>query len=358
MLSFSGLMSAKSKYFLWIGPHYNCKGGVSSFIKIYKDSGFFNNGKAKFLATMEDGNKAFKLYTFFLAYSKFIYMLLNIRLVHIHLSCKASFWRKLTFILISLIFKIPVIIHLHDSGFPNYYTKTFLAHKKIIKYILLKADRVLVLSAEINDFINYIDPFINTQIFPNPVVIKPIRSRKSLDSSKILFLSRITREKGIAELLEAIYLVRNKFPDIKLIIGGDGDMELLNNLICKYDLKDCIEVKGWVNSLARETLFQTCSMLVLPSYGEGQSMAILEAMESNLLVITTSVGGNTYLIDNKENGILVPPRNPKALAHAIFSVINNPEEKEKMVKAARLKVEQIFDSKKIMEKVHELYSRY
>jgi glycosyltransferase involved in cell wall biosynthesis len=346
------------KYALWIGPHFESKGGVASVIKTFKEEGFFTGGHNRFIPTMEDGNKLYKLLVFFKAFLLFSLQIRQAKLVHVHLCGKASFWRKSIFMFTANLFNVPVITHMHDSGFPLFYASVSGFKKQIIHKALANSDKLFVLSEEIQDFFKKLPLGVEPELFPNPIVLKTNIPPVNRCEQTILFLGRIVPEKGINELLEATAIVKTIIPAAHLIIGGDGDMNWLQKLIAKHDLQSNITIKGWVGDREREFLIRSSTVLVLPSYGEGQSMSILEAMESLLPVISTSVGGNTFLIDSGRSGLLVPPKDASALAAAIILILNDPTLKFEMVQAARQRVEDLFDSKKIISKVRDLYSRY
>lgn len=348
----------KENYAIWIGPHFESKGGVASVIKIFKVGGFFEDGQNRFIATMEDGSKLHKLSVFFNAYIEFARKIGKAKLIHVHLSGKASFWRKSIFMFTANLFRVPVITHLHDSGFPIFYTSVSGVQKEIIKKALNNSSQLFVLSAEIQEFLRKLPLSVDSELFPNPVVLKTAAFPTNRTEKEILFLGRIVKDKGIHELLEATAIVKYTIPGVRLIIGGDGDMGLLQKLIGDFNLHNNVTIRGWVGDRERELLMQTSTILVLPSYGEGQSMSILEAMESYLPVISTCVGGNTFLIDNGSSGLLVPPRDASALAAAIILLLEDSSLRAELARAARERIEDLFDSRKVVSKVEELYKNY
>ncbi len=352
------LSKKSTRYGLWIGPNYNGKGGVCSVIKTYHNEGLFSGNNIKFLPTAQDGTKRKKLIVFLKAFYYFLKKIRRVKFIHVHLSSDASFWRKSIFVVIAHFYKIPVIIHLHASGFVNFYSNAGNTKKHFIKSVFSKANLIFVLSNDMEMFVQGLLLKVETHLFPNPVVIAPAQYDLKIKNNKILFLGRIIKEKGIEELLSAINLVVQEIPNLQLIIGGDGNMDMLYSLIDKYKLKNNVVIKGWMNDEEKKILMNESSILVLPSYNEGQSVAILEAMSSYLPVIATAVGGNTFLIDNFKTGILIPVRNSEALADAILKVIQNNVLQKELAIAARKQVEGKFDSKVILKRMLDIYSCY
>ncbi|HBX71114.1 MAG TPA: hypothetical protein DEH25_17485 [Chloroflexi bacterium] len=98
-------------------------------------------------------------------------------------------------------------------------------------------------------------------------------------------------------------------------------------------------------------------IFVLASDWEGISLAILEAMAAGLPVIATDVGGNPEVVVDGETGVLVPPRNPQALAGAILQLAANPIERQRMGLAGRQRVEKYFSIQETARKFEELYTQ-
>jgi glycosyltransferase involved in cell wall biosynthesis len=96
-------------------------------------------------------------------------------------------------------------------------------------------------------------------------------------------------------------------------------------------------------------------IFILPSHQEGFSNALLEAMAANLAVIATAVGGNLDAIVDSESGMLVPPRDPAALAAAIARFASDPDIRRRSGDAARRRVEQRFSLARCVERYEKLY---
>jgi glycosyltransferase involved in cell wall biosynthesis len=97
------------------------------------------------------------------------------------------------------------------------------------------------------------------------------------------------------------------------------------------------------------------SMLVLSSITEGLSLALLEAMASGLPVVATKVGGNAEVAVDGETGLLVPPRSPNELAAAMLTIFRQPELARRMGMAGRKRVEDKFDSRRMVAQYESLY---
>jgi len=199
--------------------------------------------------------------------------------------------------------------------------------------------------------VNYIPPGVDTKIF------KLSRKRSTND---VLFVGRIEKNsdwKGISYLLEAISIVKQIKPDISLRLVGPGDkVDYYKIYAQKLGINKNVKFVGpKINSeLAIE--YQHSKVIVLPSITESESFGIvlIEAMACKKPVIGSNVGGIPYVIDNEQNGLLVLPKDPEALADAIIKILKNPKLANKMGKKGYKKVINNFTWEKQINTTKEL----
>lgn len=145
---------------------------------------------------------------------------------------------------------------------------------------------------------------------------------KSKDKVHMLFMGSIDRRKGIIDLLESLdELEENNY--ILHICGKITD----DSLRPRFEeltgrLKNKIELHGYVSGEEKERLFRKTDILVLPSYGEGMPIVIMEAFAMGCAIISTKVGGIPELVTS-DNGILVEPGDKNALKEAIKTYCND-----------------------------------
>ena len=126
---------------------------------------------------------------------------------------------------------------------------------------------------------------------------------------QLLFLSRIVKEKGIYELVDAFENLRYNYNDLKLIFAGDGpELKALTKYVYKKELKKSVFFPGYVRDKVKAKILIESDIFVLPSYNEGCPVSLLEAMAAGLAVVTTPVGGIPDIIENNINGILLDCR--------------------------------------------------
>ena len=179
---------------------------------------------------------------------------------------------------------------------------------------------------------------------------KDLRQKHAFQQPVVIgTVAHLSREKGHCHLVEAAASIPDVQRRMRFVLVGEGDCRrALENQVRERGLQGCVQFAGF----QRETLeyFQSFDLFVLPSLSEGLSSAILSAMASYLPVIATNVGGIPELVRHGENGLLVPPADPAALAQAILHLAHNPQEAFRMGQRGRRRVEEEFTlEKKILE---------
>jgi glycosyltransferase involved in cell wall biosynthesis len=168
-------------------------------------------------------------------------------------------------------------------------------------------------------------------------------------------IGRLCDVKGQRELIEAAVLVSG----VHVVLVGD-DLEqggaysaLLEELARERGVAGRVHLLGY-RADAGELLDQL-DILVLPSWIEGLPGVVLEGMAHSKPVIATPVGGTPELVVDGESGLLVPPRNPVALAEAIRSLVSDPDRAKRLGTAGRERAEREFSETAMTARVLEVY---
>ena len=173
----------------------------------------------------------------------------------------------------------------------------------------------------------------------------------------VLMASRLLRDKGVFEFIEASYKVKEALPNVKFILTGAFDKENPES-IGEQELKDALKkspVKyiGYTNNIYKEIC--NCNVAVLPSYREGLPRFLIEAAASGRASISTDAPGCSDVIDNNKTGLLVPIKNFKALADAIILLLSDENIRYEMAKNARKKAEKIYSINGVIKTHLDLY---
>lgn len=181
-------------------------------------------------------------------------------------------------------------------------------------------------------------------------------TKAEISPVKFLFIGRLLKEKGVFELIQAIRIVKSKYPNACFTILGAIDhqnmgalkQEQLNQLI----EEKLFEYPGYVTNI-KDWITDT-SVFVLPSYREGVPRSTQEAMAIGRPVITTDVPGCRETVVDGINGFLVPKWNPEALAEKMCYFIENPEQVSIMGLKSYQIAQEKFDAKKVNSKLIEI----
>lgn len=234
---------------------------------------------------------------------------------------------------------------------------------KTIRKILLTEYKVAMKKAPSVFFQNSddVDEFRKNKVIKNQKVVKINGSGVSLDKFTVqpmpekfgfLCISRLIKDKGVFEYLEACEKIKKNNPNVRCLLVGPYDSN--PSSLQPEELQRFID-NGVIEYFGEQTdvvpYLAQCSVYVLPSYREGTPKTVLEAMACGRAVITTNVPGCRETVDDKVNGILVPVKNVDELTKAMQFMIDNPTVIREMSKHGRLKAEAVFDVNKVNEKI-------
>jgi glycosyltransferase involved in cell wall biosynthesis len=174
------------------------------------------------------------------------------------------------------------------------------------------------------------------------------------DDRMVLFFGRIWAYKGLEYLIRAEPLITQKVPDVRITIAGTGeDLDRYRRLIRHHDRFDIYNDR--ISDTARTTLFRQAAVVVLPYISATQSGVVPVAYSHGKPVVATRVGALEEYVDNEKTGLLVPPRDEKALAEAIISLLLDPIQRRQMGKNARKKVLTDLSAENVTKKTAEVY---
>ena len=337
-------------------------GGIASFLNTLRASPSLRKVRLGYLNTHIPGRvkmgrflRALVSLVFF-AVLFFRLLTFRYRLVHLNSSAGFSFFEKSLMLFCCRVFGARTVIHIHSGRFPQFYEKTRL--KGLVRFCLEHADAVFMVTAESRRFLQRA---CRTPVYqvPNPVhpCFFEIESRQHA-CTDILYAGYIEREKGIYELLGAVELLRSRGYDGRVVLAGGeksaGSLSRVRRYLAETGLEG-VELTGELTPGAIAELCRLSGIFVLPSYGEGQPIALLEAMAAGLPVVATNVGGIPEVVIEGENGLLVPPRSPEKLADSILRLLENPELRSQMGDKNRRKMLETHHADRVGEMVVELY---
>ena len=176
---------------------------------------------------------------------------------------------------------------------------------------------------------------------------------------KIMMASRFLIDKGIREFYEAATLIKKANLKADFVLVGDIDPDnpssISDDLINKWASENIVEF--WGHRSDMHNVLPQASLVVLPSYREGFPKILIEAAACGRPVITTDVPGCRDAVYNHKTGILVPPKNAKAIADAVKKLLSNNDDRRIMGLEARQMSEIRFDERIVIKTHLEIYKQ-
>ena len=167
-------------------------------------------------------------------------------------------------------------------------------------------------------------------------------------------VGRLAEIKNYRTLIAAFHEVRKHQAGIKLLLVGDGPERMqLEETIADLKLDNDVFMPGFSQEVL--SILKQVNVFILPSFFEGISIAMLEAMSVGLPVIASRVGGNIELIEDGRNGFLFAPDDREALVSSILTLVADKSLQEKFSKANRLKFIEHYSIDISISRYHEVY---
>lgn len=162
--------------------------------------------------------------------------------------------------------------------------------------------------------------------------------------------------KGIRFLLEAAAQLKPKFPDLKVVLAGDGfERPQLARLAADLGIGPDVTFLGWVPNVDLPPYYRAAAVSVIPSLEEGFGIPAAEAMGCEVAVVASDAGGLPEVVEHGVTGLVVPRGDSGALAGAIGSLLENPERRRAMGQAGRARALRLFDWDRSAEQFEQLY---
>lgn len=250
-----------------------------------------------------------------------------------------------------------------DSGTKVFWTdhadlRSWVLNNIDIKYKNLIGKRILKIAKDVDKIIMISDfeakyfktiaakyNLKNVTVIKNGVVDRRNEYADEPIENNFCYVGRITKDKGIGELIEAFNIFTDKNKTMLLDVYGDGyDFEKYqklaegNNRIIFHGFTD-----NPIEAISRSKIF------ILPSYHEGLSMSLSQAAMLGKAVIATREGGNPEIVEDHKTGILIKSRDINSLAKAMFEIVDNPSKTNQMAINMRKKYEQELDFEKTIK---------
>lgn len=342
-----------------IVPNPLVKGGIASVVNGYRGSALEKAHEIRYVVSYRDGSKMQKLGQALQGYGTFWKTLRHDKpdIVHIHSSFGPSFYRKIPFIYLACLFKIPVVNHVHGADFDSFYEKASKQKRWLVRKVYSRCSRFIVLSAEWKDAISQIVKAGKIDIIENYCILPKAPYDAGRKPEQVLFLGALEERKGCYEIPAIFEKVKKSCPQARLVMAGDGEMEQVKAAFAAKSLLSETEFTGWIRGKEKQELMQRSAVFLFPTHNEGMPVAVLEAMSYGMGIVTTRVGGIPQLIREGESGYLEKDGDWEKIAEDVILLLQDEERCRKMGLRAREEAEQKYSLEAHLRKLERVYRK-
>jgi len=225
--------------------------------------------------------------------------------------------------------------------------------------VFRSADRVVCLTrSDAEEVVRFGCPLEKIRLIPNAVDTELFMPDEDREDCLVVWVGRFVPEKGVQYLVMAARIVAERSKDVRFLLVGYGPLKArIMKLARDFGLLDkSINILGPLSREEIAEILSKASVFSFPSLKEGMPLSVLEAMASAVPVVSSNIPGINDVIIHGENGILVPPRNPKALANAIMLLLEDRDLRRKLGQNARQLMVEKHSWNLVTEKTEEVYN--
>jgi glycosyltransferase involved in cell wall biosynthesis len=278
---------------------------------------------------------------------------------HVNVTGRGSTLRKIVFVAVARILGIAYLLHVHDYDYAADYHGGGALRRFLTRGMFRGAARVLVLgsvgertlAAALRLPPGRISVLYNA--VPDP---RPAAAGRPDGPCHLVFLGYLSARKGVPELLRALASPAMLSRPWRATLAGGGPVEAFAREAADLGLAGRVAFPGWLDQAAVGALCAEADILVLPSHAEGLAMAVLEGLAHGLAVVATPVGAHAEVIEPEVSGLLVPPRDPDALAVALGRLIDDAALRERLRAGARRRFLEKFNVGPYAERLGQLHA--
>ncbi|MGI9449484.1 MAG: glycosyltransferase family 4 protein [Geminicoccaceae bacterium] len=230
-------------------------------------------------------------------------------------------------------------------------------------YVLNRASRVIVLSKSFrqalieNGLAGDKIEVVTTMFDGRLLEAKERTNSADLDQPVLLFMARFVEEKGVYQLVEAVALLKEEFPKLTLVMGGDGpEMEGLQAKAKALSVDDQVKFPGYLRRREKAAVFAEATVFVFPSYfWEGLPNAVLEAMGSGLPILANPIAGVPEVMTDPENGLFLSEVTAEDIAAKLRIMLNDPAYMAETSKRNVEKAWSQYESAVVSRRIEDIY---
>lgn len=230
-------------------------------------------------------------------------------------------------------------------------------------FVLNRASRVIVLSKSFRDALiehgvtGETIEVVTTMFDGRLLQAKERNDQSVLAAPVLLFMARFVREKGVYQLIDAVALLKDEFPGISLVMGGDGpEMAGLKEHTASLGITDLVRFPGYLRRRDKADAFDAATIFVFPSYfWEGLPNAVLEAMGSGLPILANPIAGVPEVMNDPENGLFLSDVTADDIAAKLRAMLTDPDYLAAVSKRNLEKAWSQYESAVVSQRIEDIY---
>jgi glycosyltransferase involved in cell wall biosynthesis len=258
----------------------------------------------------------------------------------------------------------PALLRIHGGDFDRVFEQASGLHRRLIRFILRAATRVVVLSELWRSRVLAIEPRAAVEVVPNCAdcrSLAELSNRPARACRRILFLANFCERKGHFDALEALARLVPRFPDVVLALGGEdrdpGTRARLEREAERLGVRRNLEFLGIVSGAAKAQALQDADILILPSHTENMPVSVIEGMAAGLPVVASRVGAVGEMLRDGDTGFVIEARDVEALAERLGRLLADPELARRLGRSALRHAGATWDADVVAAQNLALYAR-
>ncbi len=285
------------------------------------------------------------------------------RLVYMKSTSDTGFIRDAVLMAIARLFGLKVICHLHGRPMGRLFAESGFWPRQVARAMRM-ASVTIVLSPGLKTIFGRMFPGQPIVVLPNVVdvsAIAPPRLRAGPGPVRILFVGRLSRDKGAFDLLEVAGRLRQTDPDFRIDLVGIAETESEERWIrertAELGLGEHLVFHGYRSGADKAALFAGADIFFLPTYAEIFPNVLLEAMAAGLPIVTTDVPVIPEMVTEDVHGFLRKPGDIEGFVTALSALVRDPERRRAIGRTNRTDAENRYDVPVAVETLSSLFEK-
>ena len=339
---------------LVVGSAEQSGGGVASVIRLMKQMPVWKEYQCYWLGTQIQAGKWTKIRYALTAYLRALFIIWRFDIVHFHtVPDRICLIIQMPVFLLAMIGRKRIIMHIHmGNQLRNH------AENGLFKWCLRQADLVVLLAKKWQKI--YTEQFADIKT-PTTVVYNACEAVEEVPQEEkeklIVMVGYLNDNKAPDLLLRAWQKIKDSYPDWRVAILGNGEVERFKKMAEEMGLADSVTFTGYVTGAEREHYLRKASILTMCSYEEGFPMVVLEAWAYGISVVTTPVGGLPDVLEDGRNALVFNFGDWEGLADRLTTLLTHEEKRRAIAAYARQVVYERFSPETINEALKSIYEK-